>query len=476
MRCSGVLPAMIIFFVFASAGLQGKENETRKIRFIQDDGQDKMVSKIFVLRYLQANDITPFVAGMVKRYNVNSSVSCMVYGENNEEILTVTCPAEMMPYVEEFLAKADRKVKTKGHPPGEIIKGTGITRAVYTPRYRSGQEMIDIIVNALINEGPYSSLYGYDQNSNQIYWKDNSSNTEYVYQFLSYLDRPAPQLAFLFQIYEVRESSMRDIGLDYLAWKNGPGLNLFQVGFKAVDLSSAGSAALQSFSGPVGGFLFAPQFDMSFLRILQQDGKAEIADSAFLTVSQSETKSYTVSFDPQFQRIRKSDNDMTHVGIITGLPQGYSQLLLKITSPIVNLHYGIPQKPYPEEEAFALPAYKEGFYDSLGGSLQFSYSLQTAHIPEQNNLGDELVELSTVNGALTLPLRKEVILAKWELEQNVEQTIGIPFLSEIPYLKYLFSTTTTSREKTTYFVTVKVRPSLVTAPEGMQAGIIKKIR
>ena len=43
----------------------------------------------------------------------------------------------------------------------------------------------------------------------------------------------------------------------------------------------------------------------------------------------------------------------------------------------------------------------------------------------------------------------------WHKESEVEQTIGVPFLSEIPILKHLFSTTTVNREKTWYFVTVR---------------------
>ena len=160
----------------------------------------------------------PFVTGIVKRYNMNSVVNCIEYGNSNEQILTVTCPVGMMPYVDDFIAKVDRDVRIDGKVPGEIIRGTGITRAVYRPKYRSGQDLVNVIVNAVIGEGPYGSVYAYDQNSNQIYWKDNSSNTQYMYQFLEWLDRPAPQITFHFTLYEVRESTMRDIGIDYLAW------------------------------------------------------------------------------------------------------------------------------------------------------------------------------------------------------------------------------------------------------------------
>ena len=49
-------------------------------------------------------------------------------------------------------------------------------------------------------------------------------------------------------------------------WKNGPGLNIFETAFKAMDLNSAGTAALQALAGTAGGFFAAPQFDASFIR------------------------------------------------------------------------------------------------------------------------------------------------------------------------------------------------------------------
>ena len=209
----------------ASGGADDASTQT--LRFVQDDAQDYMVSKIYRLKYIQANDITPFVMGIVMRYNMNSTVNCVEYGADNAQMLTVTCPVEMMPYVDDFIAKADRNVLIDGKVPGDIVKGTGITRAVYRPKYRSGQALLNVLVDSQIGEGVYGSVYAWDRNSNQIYWKDNSSNTQYVYQFLGYLDRPAPQITLTFQLYEVRESTFRDLGIEYLAWKNGPGMNIF---------------------------------------------------------------------------------------------------------------------------------------------------------------------------------------------------------------------------------------------------------
>ena len=57
----------------------------------------------------------------------------------------------------------------------------------------------------------------------------------------------------------------------------------------------------------------------------------------------------------------------------------------------------------------------------------------------------------------------------------MEQTIGVPFLSEIPILKYLFSTTTTSREKTHVYMTVTAE-MLNTAVQSPEIGKLKKLK
>ncbi len=445
------------------------EPDRQTLRFVQDDAQDYMVSKIYVLKYVQANDINPFVSSIVKRYNNNSVVNCIEYGNQNQQILTVTCPVEMMPYVDDFIAKADRNIEIDGKVPGDIIRGTGITRATYRPRYRSGQVLVNLIVNAFINAGPYGSVYGYDKNSNQIYWKDNTSNSEYIYQFLGYLDRPAPQINLTFNIYEVRESTMRDVGIEYLAWKNGPGLNLFQAAFRAFDLSSGGSAAIQALSGPFGGFFFAPQFDASFIRILQQEGKADIRNSANITVANSDTMTYELYFNPQLQNIVKSENDQTTVeqSAISG-QSGLSQVYLKVIKPIVCLHQN------PEIE-FAFNNYVPGRYAKRTGTLFFGYNIQSANVVERNNYGAELIESSNITGNATLELNKEKVLAAWDKEEEVEQTIGVPFLSGIPWIGYLFSTVTVQREKTRVYLTVTAE-MLDSAVPDEAPGILKKVK
>ena len=95
---------------------------------------------------------------------------------------------------------------------------------------------------------------------------------------------------------------------------------------------------------------------------------------------------------------------------------------------------------------------------------------------ERNNVGTELIETSTMQGNTLIELNKEIVLAQWDKEQDVEQTIGVPFLSSVPILKYLFSTTTTSREKTRFYMTVSAELLNTAPPKGIEVGTLKKVK
>jgi hypothetical protein len=85
----------------------------------------------------------------------------------------------------------------------------------------------------------------------------------------------------------------------------------------------------------------------------------------------------------------------------------------------------------------------------------FNYFVSKADPVERNNFGQELYQTMNASSNLTLAVGNERLLATWKKEYDTEQTIGMPFLSDIPILKYLFGTTTKIKSTNYYFVTVK---------------------
>ena len=413
-------------------------DKIQKIRFVEDDAQNYMASKIYELKHQKANDLVPFILGAIKRYAKNGSADRINYSAAGKQLIAVSCPVPLLPYIDDMIAKLDRP-GTRG-PDGSGIDGTGIIRSVYTPVWRSSEKMMNIMIKAGIpsnaTEGAnQDAVVAFDAATNRIYWKDSINKDKDMKKYLAWLDRPIPQATLKINVYEVRESVLADIGIDYLAWKNGPGLNLFEAGATFLE----GSALAESF-GPYGFFMFAPSFDFSFVRILQQDGRARLAASTMVTVTNSYDAS--VKFAPGYQNLVKDDDFAASVTL-----SGNDLLTLQINDPVISLS-GTPDKS-------GLLGSSEADYQNNQSILNFGYTLSVKNVVERDNHGNELYETTDSSGTVTIKSGGERLLSSWVQELEVEQTIGVPILCELPILKYIFGTTTTTRENLFYLVSVE---------------------
>ncbi len=451
------------------------EKGIRTIRLYQDDAQTRIVSKLYELKYTKATDIRPFIQAAVKRYSATSNVERVNYHRAKRQMIIVSTGEDFMPYVDELIAGLDRPVKLNKN--GSIFEGTGVARVSYSPKYRAADDII-----RLINEGTMKTPEGkafLNKDTNTIYWKDDRGAAMDILAWVQYLDRPVPQVNLRLNYYEIRESRLRDIGLDYLAWKNGPGMDIFSAGFDGGKVFS-NEAVFQLISGAYkladltknfstswgyGAFFTAPQFDLSFIRVLQQSGNAKLAAQADLTFVNTPIyddparnthlpKTYSVTLTPGYENIVKDSDDKT--SIVVG---GDSTLTFSVTNPVICFE----TEPKESNAKGMIPA-SEAFYRKNRGCVIFSYQLDSKTVTERSNRGDELGNASTVSGELTLGFKTEKMLTTYVREQEVKQTVGIPFLIKIPILKYLFGTETSIKEKTHVFVTVEanlVHPDMI---------------
>ena len=261
MRKKWFVAAVTALVLMQCGGLLAEK--VKKIRFKQDDAQPYMVTKVYELKYMRADDLVPWVLGAVKRYDIQSSVERLNYKPRKEFFLVVTTPPEMMPYVDDMIQKFDRPGVRDSD--GSLIEGTGIFRYAYKPKYRSTEEMVGLLNNA-VKSGD-GQVYR-NPDSNIIYWKDSPSDSGDLLTWVQRFDRPVPQINININVFEVRESTLRDIGIDYLAWKNGPGLNMFSAGLESLNFISSETVqnalfqkALDAFSNvsySFGGFFVSP--------------------------------------------------------------------------------------------------------------------------------------------------------------------------------------------------------------------------
>ncbi len=478
------LPILLLSALIPAGVLSAQDNvaETRTIRLMQDDAQVRMATKLYELKYVKATDIRPYVEAAVRRYYLNSKVERVNYSEAQKNYLLVSTGEDFLPYVDDLFAKIDRPGQVDQY--GSIIDGTGITRVAYTPNYRAAEDIVRL-VNAAFRSGEGAAYLNKDTNT--IYWKDDKQAALAILAWVQRLDRPVPQVNLRLNYYEIRESKLRDIGVDYLAWKNGPGMNLFEAAYNGGRIYS-NEAILNLLGGATkfidiakgfstswgyGGFFTAPQFDLSFIRLLQQSGNAKLVANTNLTFVNTpvyddpllnRNRTYRASLAPDYQNIRKNADDRTDV--ITG---SVPAIELEVYNPVICFSAETGEV----DSLGTIPA-DEAFYAKNNGGVIFHYKLNSRDVVERNNRGDELGNSSSTTGSLTLGFHTEKLLSSYVKETEAEETIGIPFLVKIPILKYLFGTTTTIKEKIYIVVTAEaglVHPELL-PPEPVSPSII----
>lgn len=422
------------------------EEKVQKITFLEDDGQKTMATKIYTLKYSKVADVAPFIRSAAVRYYQHSKVATLNDSERNRQMLIVSTGINLLPYLDKIVEALDRNAKFDKY---SNIAGDGIAVGFYQPTFRATQSMLDVVTTGEVASGGEDGVVKFDPKRNMYYFKDTPATVDDIKAKLAWLDKAVPQSRIELTVYEVRDSDLKDIGIDYLAWKNGPGLNLFEVGYNALNvraaekvidfaagrgLDLAGTAALG-----FGGIYTAPAFDMSFVRLLQQNGKATVSSSASLLVSNVPGKTFSVEFAPEYQNIEKDKNHATTVSV-----GGDSSLKASISNAVITA--------------------------GMQGKVNFKYTIANSNVVERNNMGAELTEQDNFGASITLPFNQEMVLAAWNRTSTVEQTIGVPFLCELPILKYIFGTTTKNSEVTRCIVTARAVP--VVYNENMQPGTV----
>ena len=421
--------------------------DTRTVHFIQDDAQVKTVTKAYNLKHVNAADIATFIDAAAHRYWMNSTVRSLDFPAAKQQTIIVTTGEKCIPYIDQIISVLDRPSKKDAF--GSAVSGVGNTWKVYSPAHRPVEDLTCYADVMLSDAGRVFA-------DNGVLWlKDDLEDVDYALDWIKYFDRPVPQANITFRYYAVRESTLRDIGLDYLAWKNGPGMNLFDFAFSSGRIAwdrifntAANVAGNSAFGWAYGGIFTAPAFDMSFVRLLQQSGEAKVLADASVTLVNNQELA-TLALTPTYNGIVKDPEN--HAASV--VPMEVTDMMVNIYRPTICFF------PDPKEvsEMGWIPSTKE-FYAKNRGSLIFSYDLTSSDAVEANNYGTQIGTSTYTDCSLkTIEFGREQILASCTREYDVEQTVGVPFLCQLPILKYIFGTTTTMKEKCYIFVTVEAK-------------------
>ncbi len=456
-----LLGATFLFAGLTAAATAEEAGKQRTIVFNEDRNQHYMTTKIYELKNVKAHDLMPFVRGAIKRFDSQSKVRSIDYAAEGKQYLVVSTGDQLLPLVDDMIAKLDYP-STKVDESGSRIDGDGITRWVYCPVHRGSEDMFKALEQVFTSAGGDGAAY-YHAGTNMFYFKSSKSQGEAFLSLLKTLDRPVPQVEVQFNVYVVSDNDFRELGLDYLAWKNGPGAQLLSTGFNFADVSADLDAlnidAINNILGfmpssvnGVGGILVAPNIDATFLRMLAQRGKAWTAASSSLTLINSFSPTvndtgegvFRLRFSPEFQNLVKDEDQTVVIGAIAE-----STFEFELSAPSVNFT--------------AAPT--DGKLTLMSG-----WALTVNSLAEVDNAGNPSIESNYFSGALTLDTGAEKLIGAFDKHVMAEQYIGMPFLGEIPVLRYLFGSESKVDSKIKVFITMSAKPVEIQNAPSPSAG------
>jgi len=412
---------------------------TERIEVQSTDDHIDYVVKAYTLQQANAAEIFHLIlnavtleGGSVDRIAMGSEVAFLENGDvsyryEGQSILVVTAPQWMLPYIDqtvEVLDQADLESSSFG---------TGYT--FLRPKHRRPSELLDLI-SASAASG--QEVFAADDSRNVLYLEDTPSYVGIIAEALEAFDRPPDQIEAHIRIFEIDETRSRDVGLDWAAFqKSLSGGDLTFLWGQPFDTN----LNLQSVTASLS---FFPTLATEFLNYQSRKGNARVITDT---------------------RIRVINGETATIESVLQIPyvlRGF------VNNDVIDTPYrDSPEALDPDR---LIKEFVEGVVISLTPvigtvSMQMGISaVVSSHVGYTPNQSVPIMTESSVESVLDLSSGSPAILGGLTRTTMVDERSGIPWLKDVPGLRYLFSREVRREHKSHIIVTITPTSALNERP------------
>jgi len=298
------------------------------VHFIRDNNDPYVVTKAYVLKYADANEIRPYIRTAVQANQITQDNTAVETAKLNDGTSILLVAAEEYRFqhhrdslsIDEIVAQFDRP---------DIAAYSGALRFFYFPQYRNANELKTAIYNSgMTHSGDSIELWqgtdqvAYEPGLNALMFYTPQFSKKNIEEWLKAYDRPLPQATVQYTVYEIYDENDGKLGADFQSWKNNAGADLLSVGsrYRSNWASTwSGGIAAQSGSNKTEYFNFNPKWNTRYLDFLVSQSKAKIAASGEVVVKNNETATLTVNTDIfSFTQVPIGDQNLTRTATVTG--------------------------------------------------------------------------------------------------------------------------------------------------------------
>jgi len=413
----------------------GGDHQVKILRTNNKAQANKYVAKVYEFKNNNPYNVRRFLQRPLAAEE--GAIFTYVNPDYKSGLVLMICPEHQLAYFDRMMAYLDQA--GQGTADGSIrdfikLKNRSVADAA----------LIRTITTHMTTD---SWLYT-DAELNGIYISDAPSGYNMVAAFLTAEGGvPRDQVDVSVSIYEVDLSNDQKIGLDYMAWKNGPGQDLFSFGafgeaenahnldFELNGVNSSNTPLFDSGVGISGlpgrrfhasgyhgtYFLDVPSQYFDYLLV---EGKANLEAKSRISVLNGETGSFhTGDKLVYYESAGDADSRTVEAKLVeTGI-------LLNVT-PIIGTE-----------------------------TINFDVIFDSVSLNGFDGAGRPLTASTSYNGKTRVLDGQEIVLAGLKRTVNIENSSKIPILGSIPLLGYLFGGKTDVNRDT--MVAIVLKPTVI---------------
>ena len=475
------------------------KDDTQAVHFIRDNNDPRVVTKTYVLKNVDAYQFREYLRQMVQAKRVGNTSMLQQYpgntastpvmattssvqlgqvntqmGYNPAAQLGSNTAVECLKYAdgtglllvsaEEYRFKdsengigIDTLVNTLDNPAIGAFS-TGSQMFIYMPKFVPAYNLMPLIENIGMNVSDVTELWQgqdivtIDSDLNWLIFDVSNYSCNNIAKMLKQYDVPVPQVRLKIKVYEIYDENDDRIGIDFQSWKNNEGADFFSVGGRFRNNWAAIYNAIDGMNRDYGSertgfFTFNPKWNTRYLDFLSSRGKATVIHSGELCIRNNTGGTFS-----RLTQIFYNDTS-TPAGNASANPDlgvGAYQLLSKLIGEVIDQSQDIPVAKGNSQVSSKSTGY--GFNMQVANAsvnleeCRFTVTLSnTSLIGFQSNGTPRISKGNVVRQDVSLPLSGgEFVIGGLNRKEVVKSRSGIPFLADIPYLGYLFSTESSS--------------------------------
>ncbi len=268
------------------------KDDTKKVKLISATTNPNVITKTYVLKNADPYELLPYMQTAVQAQRITNNtakVECMKFNDGTG-VLIVSAEdyrfgkQENGMGFDEIIAALDR--------PG-VTASSGTIGYAYFPKYVSADWLYNALKNVGMNASDDKELMGgkdkiiVDKSLNALFIYVPAYQVKNINEMIKQYDTPVSEVNVKYTVYELDSEIDGVVGLDWQAWKNGPGTDLFTAAGrwgKQWDFVNNVVSYPMSNRSATQFIHFSPKWNMKYLDFLMAKGKASLMISGNLTI------------------------------------------------------------------------------------------------------------------------------------------------------------------------------------------------